>query len=405
MTTVTVETRPGSLGDYYEQQYACARRMQWLERFGGYLALAFLVFMWPVVEAYQARLVPSEYVAIFVLSAAAYAVIYSWYCLWGHTSRNAVVAVGTVVVLTLLALALQQLVGMPNFNYVLIPLAVAGFALPSRLALVTIALVTIASLFEAVLLGNVGSGQLAIQLALVVPVVLLFGGGAMALRYLLNTLAELRAARAEIAQQAADRERARIARDLHDLLGHSLSLITLKGELATRLLPEGAVGSNEVRDMVALSREALQQVRDAVSGYRQPTLATELSAAQIALKAAGIEADVRQGIGALDRQSEAVLGWVIREATTNVIRHSGAKHCQISLCETNGQQQVEVLNDGWHVVQSPAGNGLRGLEERLALVGGTLEASPLPDAGFRLAATIRESRSSGSVQNATEVVV
>ena|SRR5438093_1089480 len=156
--------------------------------------------------------------------------------------------------------------------------------------------------------------------------------------------------------------------------------------------------------MVALSREALRQVRDAVSGYRQPTLATELSAAQIALKAAGVDVDVSQGIGALDRKSEAVLGWVIREATTNVIRHSGAKHCQIVLCQTDDQLQVEVLNDGWRVVQQAAGNGLPGLQERLASIGGTLEASPLPDAGFRLRATIRESMSAGPVQNAAEVV-
>jgi two-component system, NarL family, sensor histidine kinase DesK len=380
--------------------------MQWIERFGNYLALSLLAFMWPVIDAPQKGLVPSDYVALFALSAGAYVVVYSWYCLWGHTRRNAAVPVGTVLVLTLLALALQHLVGMPNFNYLLIPLAVAGFALAPRLALLTIACVATASILDAVLLdgANLPAGRLALRLALVVPVVLLFGGGAMALRYLLNTVAELRAARAELAQQAADRERARIARDLHDLLGHSLSLITLKGELATRLLPEGTAGSNEVRDMVALSREALRQVREAVSGYRQPTLATELRAAQLALKAAGLEVDVSLGIGALDRESEAVLGWVIREATTNVIRHAGAKHCRISLGETDGQLQVEVLNDGWRVVQPPAGNGLRGLEERLASIGGTLEASPLPEAGFRLRARIRESMPSGSVHTAAEVV-
>ena len=378
--------------------------MQWIERFGNYLALSLLAFMWPVIDAYQKGLLPSAYGAIFALSAGAYAVVYSWYCLKGHRARVAAVPVGTVLLLTLLALALQHLVGLPNFNYLLIPLGVAGFALAPRLALITIACVATAALLEAVLLANVPAGQLAFQLALVFPGLLLFGGGAMALRYLLNTLAELRAARAEIAQQAADRERARIARDLHDLLGHSLSLITLKGELATRLLPEGAAASNEVRDMVALSREALRQVREAVSGYRQPTLATELSAAQLALQAAGVEVDVRLGIGALDRESEAVLGWVIREATTNVIRHAGAKHCQLSLAETDGHLQVEVLNDGWRVVQPPAGNGLRGLEERLALIGGSLEASPLPEAGFRLRATIRESLPAGSVHPAAEVV-
>src|SRR5439155_12222174 len=120
------------------------------------------------------------------------------YCLWGHTRRNAAVPVGTVLVLTLLALVLQHLVGMPNFNYLLIPLAVAGFALAPRLALLNIACVATASILDAVLLdgANLPAGRLALRLALVVPVVLLFGGGAMALRYLLNTVAELRAARA-----------------------------------------------------------------------------------------------------------------------------------------------------------------------------------------------------------------
>jgi two-component system sensor histidine kinase DesK len=377
--------------------------MQWIERFGKYVALSLLVFMWPVIDVFQKALLPSDHAAIFALSAGAYAVVYGWYCLRGHKNRNAAVPVGTVLLLTILALVLQHLVGAPNFNYVLIPASVAGFALAPRLALITIAFVTTASIVDAALLDTVSSGEVALRVALVLPALLLFGGGAMALRYLLNVLNELRAARAEIAQQAADRERARIARDLHDLLGHNLSLITLKGELATRLLPEGTTGSNEVKEMVVLSREALRQVRDAVSGYRQPTLATELRAAQIALTAAGVEVDVSQGVGALDRESEAVLGWVIREATTNVIRHSGAKHCQIKLCETDSQLQVEVLNDGWRVVQAPAGNGLRGLEERLASIGGTLEASPLPDAGFRLRATIREGLSSSSVGNAVGV--
>jgi two-component system, NarL family, sensor histidine kinase DesK len=378
--------------------------MQWIERFGKYLALALLAFMWPVVDAYQRSLLPAGSAAIFALSAGAYAVIYSWYCLWGHRIGNKAVPVGTVLALVVLALVLEHLVGTPDFNFFLIPLVVAGFALVPRVALIAIAFVSAAAVLDAALLDSRPAGRLALQIALLFPSLSIFGGGAMALRYLLNTLAELRAARAEIAHQAADRERVRIARDLHDLLGHSLSLITLKGELATRLLPEGATGSNEVRDMLALSREALQQVRDAVSGYRQPTLAMELSAAQIALRGAGIELEVSQGIGALGRESEAVLGWVIREATTNVIRHSGAKHCKIRLGEKDGQLQVEVLNDGWRVAQRPAGNGLRGLEERLASIGGTLDALPLPDAGFRLRATIREGMSSGSTQTAAEAL-
>jgi len=145
---------------------------------------------------------------------------------------------------------------------------------------------------------------------------------------------------------------------------------------------------DEVRDMLGLSREALQQVRDAVSGYRQPTLATELMAARVALRAAGIDVEIQQDVGALDRETEAVLGWVIREGCTNVIRHSGAKQCRIHLTRKPGELEIEVANDGWRVPQVPAGNGLRGLEERLSALGGTLDASALPSAGFRLVATV-----------------
>jgi len=147
-------------------------------------------------------------------------------------------------------------------------------------------------------------------------------------------------------------------------------------------------GADEVHDMVRLSRETLQQVREAVSGYRQPTLATELMAARVALGAAAIELDINQKVGALDRDSEAVLGWVIREAMTNVIRHSGAKHCRIAITRNESRLQIEIENDGWRVPQGPAGNGLRGVEERLRAVGGSLDASALPNSGFRLHATI-----------------
>ena len=155
--------------------------------------------------------------------------------------------------------------------------------------------------------------------------------------------------------------------------------------------------------MLGLSREALQEVRQVVSGYRQPTLANELIAARVTLQAASIEVQVRQNVGALDRESEAVLGWVIREATTNVIRHSGAKHCSITLGRDDGQLQIEVVNDGWRVPQAPAGNGLRGLEERLATLGGKLEASAMPTAGFRLRATLPTQSQSRTADSDIEV--
>lgn len=362
--------------------------MGWVERSGRYVALAWLFLLWPALDVYLRGKVPAAQRAALAVAVAGYALVYVWYCLAGHRQRDPRVPVATVVTLTLLAVAVDHLSGEPANNNFLIVLLVAGFALATRRALVAFVLVAAIMIVEGILLAKLPLGQLILQLVLILPAVALFGGSAMGLRYLLTTLAELRAARAEIGQHAADEERTRIARDLHDLLGHSLSLITLKGELATRLLPEGTRGADEVRDMLALSRDALQQVRDAVSGYRKPTLATELRAARVALQAAGVELDAQQNVGALDRDSEAVLGWVIREATTNVIRHSGAKHCQIALTRGDGELRIAVVNDGWRVPQAPAGNGLRGLEERLAALGGTVDASALPSAGFRLSANI-----------------
>src|SRR5207244_11998939 len=119
------------------------------------------------------------------------------------------------------------------------PLLVAGFALPTSHALVAFVVVAATMISEGILLAKLPTAQLILQLVLTLPSVVLFGGGAMGLRLLLATVAELRAARAEVAQQAADRERSRIARDLHDLLGHRLPLIPLNGTLATRSVPEG----------------------------------------------------------------------------------------------------------------------------------------------------------------------
>ena len=362
--------------------------MSWLERWGRYVALGAIVLMWPVVDAYQRGAITGPLIFVYGGLAVIYALIYAGYCLFGSRRSPSQFAIATVVLLTVMAVALNHLARQADDNLYLIPMMVAGFSLRTRVALVTLACISAVAIVDGILVTPAPIGKVVLDATLVIPIAALFGGGAMALRYLLTTLADLRTARAEIARHAADEERMRIARDLHDLLGHNLSLVTLKGELATRLLPEGAAGSDQVRDMLALSREALQQVREVVSGYRQPTLATELMAARLALHAASIELQVEQGVGALDRKSEAVLGWVIREATTNVIRHSGAKHCQIALTRDQDQLRVEVVNDGWRVPVAPAGNGLRGLQERLATLGGAVEASALSDAGFRLVATV-----------------
>jgi two-component system sensor histidine kinase DesK len=210
---------------------------------------------------------------------------------------------------------------------------------------------------------------------------------------------ELRAAREEIAYLAVAAERLRIARDLHDLLGRSLSLIALKSELAGRLAinsPERAAA--EIGDIEVAARQALQEVREAVTGYRQPTLASELHDAQGLLGAAGIaytyDLDERL-IRALPASVEVVLSWAVREGVTNIIRHSRARRCSIRVAEQLGEVQVEITDDGPLAVPEQSadtsvgtpGNGLRGLAERVEALGGRCEAGPC-GGGFRLAIAV-----------------
>jgi len=205
---------------------------------------------------------------------------------------------------------------------------------------------------------------------------------------------ELRAAREELAELAVGEERNRIARDLHDTLGHSLSLIALKSELARRLLPDDpARAAAEIADVEHVAREALASVRETVSGYRQPTLAIELAGARAALAAAGIVGDVEPAPDGLPRDVDAVLGWAVREGVTNVLRHSDAARARIRVVVDDHVQAVEVEDDGFgpdgaasegRPAGGPAGTGIAGLRERAATLGGSLEAGPLPGRGFRL---------------------
>lgn len=207
---------------------------------------------------------------------------------------------------------------------------------------------------------------------------------------------ELRIARRELARLAVTEERLRFARDLHDLLGHTLSLIALKSELAGRLVhpaPERAVA--EIGDVEAAARTALQEVREAVSGYRQPTLASELRAARELLTAAGVAATVDGEIPSAPPAVEAVLSWAVREGVTNVIRHSRAHRCTIRITQDFNRAAVEVSDDGHgHGATAQAaagergGSGLRGLAERVAAQGGDFEAGPSAKGGFRLAVAL-----------------
>jgi two-component system sensor histidine kinase DesK len=197
---------------------------------------------------------------------------------------------------------------------------------------------------------------------------------------------ELREARGELARLAVSEERLRIARDLHDLLGHSLSVIALKSELAAKLVDrDPARATAELADIQTVSRQALSEVREAVDGYRQLALADALDGARAALDAAGIECRLDTAEVSLPTEVETVLAWTVREGTTNVVRHSHARSCEIRVRTDESGVAVDVEDNGTAaVVHAGAGNGLSGLAERAARVGGRLEAGGRAEGGFRL---------------------
>jgi two-component system sensor histidine kinase DesK len=209
----------------------------------------------------------------------------------------------------------------------------------------------------------------------------------------------LRRAQDDQARVAVAEERLRFSRDLHDLLGHSLSVITLKSEVAGRLLAnQPGPAAQEVAEIEVVARQALREVREAVTGYRRATLAVELAGARRALAAAGIAWDEDIAPIAPPAEVEGPLAWALREGVTNVIRHSGGRSCRLSLRVIGPDAVITVTDEGAlsaapGVPSAPAppillGNGLRGLGERLALAGGRLDVGPVAAGGFRLRASV-----------------
>lgn len=185
--------------------------------------------------------------------------------------------------------------------------------------------------------------------------------------------AKLRIAQEELEQMAKVAERERIARDLHDVVGHTLSLIVLKSELASKLAErDPARAVVEIRDVERISRDALAEVRRAVQGYRASGLVHEVLQSKKTLESAGVETTTELVPLALGSTEEAVLALIVREAVTNVIRHAAAKHCRISVSAEPTAVSLRVEDDGRGGF-SPEGLGLRGMRERVESLGGTLE--------------------------------
>ncbi len=184
---------------------------------------------------------------------------------------------------------------------------------------------------------------------------------------------KLRGAQDEIEHLAKVAERERIARDLHDVLGHTLSVIILKSELAAKLIdrdPERAKA--EIRDVEQTSREALAEVRSTIRGYRQQGLEEELKRAKATLETAGVTVKSESAAVGLSPAQETVVAMVVREAVTNVVRHAQARNCELRLAPQNGACVLQIQDDGRGASQ-PEGTGLRGMRERIEALGGTLE--------------------------------
>ena len=183
----------------------------------------------------------------------------------------------------------------------------------------------------------------------------------------------LRMAQEEVERIAKIAERERIARDLHDLLGHTLSLIVLKSELASKLAdhdPERA--AREIRDVERISRDALAQVRAAVRGFRSAGLLAEVDHARELLEAAGIRFDCEMDRVSVPPSEESVLVLALREAVTNIVRHSAARSCRVRFLRTTDGYQLQISDDGRGGCAAE-GSGLHGMRERVESLGGTLE--------------------------------
>jgi two-component system, NarL family, sensor histidine kinase DesK len=293
----------------------------------------------------------------------------------------ALLAQASLVYLPLLQLK-QAWVGMPGF--------LAGtvlLVLPTTLAWLAFTLVVTSMAFTQAIYTGVPEDIAYTAVSTMITGLVVYG-----LTRLATLVTELHEAQNELAKMAVAQERLRFARDLHDLLGYSLSAITLKSELTHRLMmkhPERA--QEELAEVLDISRRALSDVRAVASGYRELSLAAESESARSVLVAADIDVHMDLDYAELPTRVRTALATVLREGVTNVLRHSKAEHCEITVRQTDGEVYIDIVNDG--VPQIPlqrigsGGSGIPNLSQRLTTLNGQLTAGLDPDGRFRLHAT------------------
>ncbi|NDU74094.1 two-component sensor histidine kinase [Actinomadura sp. DSM 109109] len=308
--------------------------------------------------------------------------------LWQNLMRRTVPAhrLG-LAALAALCWALPALLGTGQGwgNALLVPAGLIAVVLPVREAVVVTAAATVLTPVYGVLLGLP-----ALAVLYEVAGVPLGAFSGYVTVWLFHVVQELREARAELARSAVGEERRRFARDLHDVLGHSLQAVALRAEVAERFVEhdDGRV-RKELAEIQAMARDAVRDVREVVRGHRATSLRTELDGMSAVLRAAGIRCE-RPGFPPdLPAHVHEPLGWVAREAATNVLRHSGATWCEITVRSRRDGVELEIVNDGApRRAAGDAGSGLAGLVERMAAAGGRFEAGPAGGGTFRVAAAV-----------------
>jgi len=318
-----------------------------------------------------------------------FAISYTW-IMWPHPASQEVRVRGRSRLSLLLLVALCLLVTVfsllddPAWLWLFLGVsAIAGVVFPMRRAGMVVVLLTALPLFITLFTHG---GVARIDWWWLIALMLLVRGlglDMIGVARMGTAIRELHATRRALARMKVEEERLRLARDLHDLLGQTLSVITLKSELAHSLITEDpARCAQELSEIEQVSRKTLREVRKTVAGYRQPTLSNELDGARQLLEAAGISYSIEELHEELSQPLDAVLAWMVREGVTNVIRHSRARHCLLRLTREQERIGAEMLNDRERGEDTPEqrvgqGNGLLGLRERVSVLGGTMEAGPL----------------------------
>ena len=374
--------------------YAALRR-EWVP-----LLLPLLWVVWlaalgtPLSSLLAAPLAPARLGAV-LSGIATFVAVYLWMA-WHNTLRVPAPSARRwpIAALAALSLALTLGAGPPWLVLFIFTSASAAGYLPLRPAVLAIG--TLVGLAAIAGLLSAAPGALLAETLIRVATV---GLAIASLTRAVLMGRELQAARADIARLAVAEERLRFARDLHDLLGHGLSLIALKTELAERLVPTAPErATSEIRDAQTVARSALHEVREAVAGDSQPTLASELQGAADLLVTAGIAYQGPPALGPLPVAVDATLAWAVREGVTNVIRHAPAHQCAIAVRRTADAIVLELTNDGSSApgaaprsaagARRAPGSGLTGLRERVRALGGHCEAGPLPAGSFRLTVSL-----------------